>query len=44
MNEPVIKPARFGPRMVTTGMRAFLIIWRVMTVPSARPLERAVRM
>jgi len=43
INEPVTSPARAGPRIVTTGISAFLSMWRTMITRSLRPLARAVR-
>ena len=44
MNDPVIRKARIGPRMVTTGISALRIMCTTTTVRRARPLLCAVRM
>ncbi len=44
MNEPVTRNARVGPRIVTTGMSAFRIMWRETTSRPPMPLLCAVRM
>ena len=43
-SEPVMRPAKIGPRTVSTGMRAFFAAWRITTLSSRRPFARAVRM
>ena len=41
--EPAMAAPSPLPTMVTMGISAFLSTWRVMTFPSAMPLDRAVR-
>ena len=44
INDPLINPAKAGPKKVTTGRRPPLSAWRVTTQRGDAPFARAVRM
>ena len=44
MKEPLARPARENPSVVTTGIMELRRMWRTRTSRSGNPLARAVRM